>query len=426
MPVNPLCLQDQATLAKADVTAIRNVLASLGARNVPPWLRPGHPYPDGGVPNGEAAFAAIPSTDLVETIAVRGPLHAIDGWGYIGRSLNSLISGNAHTARHLAYYAELRGALSILASSGIGIFNRRNVVVDAAGAVHALQTRPTHDMCWAAILGWAQLSGSLERMVAPITIAGVSLVEPLRDFFPASSAAVATYLMREWGFDLEQGSQDKEERNWSSYHPTALSPFVTDPVGDLHFLEMFWSALRPNGIALERDLLRILLEVELHSLDETMLADRSDRYAYVDDRIRAAVSFEFLTRVDDPDDHPFLTQASDQKLPAHPYAMLCRAALLLRIATGMAEANLTAAGLQPALHFDHWWREFGIQHGLWAPPFEPGSSQELWEDVSIALEDAVTASNGINGHRHGWTAAIASSVARICETERVALWGLFR
>jgi hypothetical protein len=424
MPVDPLTVQDQTTLAMADATAIRGVLASLGARAVPPWLRQGHPFPDGALPMGQAAFAAVPSVDLVEIISVRGPLHVIDGWSYVGRALNALISGNAHASRHLAYYAELRAALSILASSGVGIFNRRNVVIDALGAVHPLQDRSTHDMCWATILHWAQLGGSLDRIAEPISIAGVSLLEPLRDFFPgSSSAAVASYLMQEWGFDLEQGAQDRDERNRSSYHPTALSPINTSPGDDLAFLTMFWEALRPGGITLERHLLRILLEAEERSLNNGTIAERGDRYARVDDRVQAAVSLRFLTRIDDPIDHQFLIYASQRGLPAHPYAMLCRAALLLRLATGMAEANLVAAGVQPAVHFDDWWRQFGIQHGLWSPPYAPANSQELWEDVSVALEDAAIAPTD---HRHRWNAALAGSAFRICEAERVALWGLFR
>lgn len=424
MPVDPLSPQDQAALAVADASTVRSVLASLGARAVPPWLRPGHPFPDGGLPMGQTAFAAVPSADLVEIVSVRGPLHAVDGWSYIGRALNALISGNAHASRHLAYYAELRGALSILASSGIGIFNRRNVVIDAAGAVHPLQDRSTHDMCWATICYWAQLGGTLDRMVEPINIANVSLLDPLRNFFPgSSSAAVASYLMQEWGFDLEQGAQDRDERNWSSYHPTALSPIGTDPGDDVNFLTMFWEALRPGGIALERHLLRILLEAEERSLNGYTIAERGDRYALVDDRVQTAISLSFLTRIDDPVDHQFLIHAANRALPAHPYSMLCRAALLLKIATGMAEANLVAAGIQPAVHFDSWWRQFGVHHGLWSPPYQPANSQELWEDVSAALADAAAAPTD---HRHGWTAAFAEGAIRICEAERVALWGLFR
>lgn len=423
MPVNALGRQDLAKLALADVGAVRGALAYLGTRPVPPWLRPGHPVIDGSLPKDEAAFAAVSDADLLEIIAVRGPLHAIDGWAYIGRALNAIISGDAHTARHLAYYAELRGALSILASSGIGIFDRRNIVIDVAGMAHSMTKRGTHDMCWATILQWAKSRNSLERMVTPISIAGVSLLDPVREFFPGASSAGAAHLMREWGFDLEQGAQDRDERNWSSYQPTALRSIMTTPADDLEFLSMFWKALRPGGYSLERHLLRILLEVEMRSLNETSLTNFTRCYERVDDRVQTAVPFDFLTRTAEPLDHTFITYAQTRTLPAHPYAMLCRGALMLRIATGMAEANLLATGMQPVAHFDGWWRQFGVQHGFWSPTRPPADSQDLWHDIQVALDDAATAPVA---HRHEWTAGLAGSAFRLCEAERAALWGLFR
>jgi len=419
MAVSPLGAPDRATLALADVGSVLNALSALSSRAVPPWLAPSNPYQDGVLP---AAQVAVAGSDLAEVIAVRGPLHAMDGWSYVGRALNSLISGDAHAARHLAYYGELRAALSILASSSIGIFNRRNAVIDTAGDVLNLADRPTHDMCWATISEWAVLPNSLDRLVKPLNIAGTSLLEPFREFFPSGTSVAANYVMTEWGFDLAQGGDDRHARNWSSYQPTALSDIRTTPASDMLFLRMFWEALRPGGISLERHLLRILLESEAR-VHNAQLSGYADPYNRLDDDLKRRFSFEFMTRVTDATDHDFLIHASDRALPAHPYSMICRAALLLRLATGMAESNLTAAGLQPAIHFEHWWKEFGATHGLWTPGTEPLSTPELWDDVDVALEDATQAPTA---HRHPWVSGLAGNAMRICETERVALWGLFQ
>jgi hypothetical protein len=419
MPVDPLSAKDKATVALADVGVVRNALSALKTRAIPPWLSPTNPYQDGTLPPVKVPVA---DQDLVEIIAIRGPLHAVDGWSYVARALNALVSGDSHAARHLAYYGELRAALSILASSGIGIFNKRNAVIDATGAIHNLAERPTHDMCWATISQWALSATSLDRMVGPLRLAGTSLLDPFREFFPSGASVAANYLMTAWGFDLAQGAQDRDERNWSSYQPTALADIKTTPADDTAFLTMFWNALRPGGMSLERHLLRILLEVEASAHNAHLSAYRAP-YDRIDDALKPRIPFDFLTRVTDAVDHQFLVHASQQALPAHPYSMVCRAALLLRLATGMAEGNLVAAGIQPSVQFEVWWKEFGLSHGLWAPEAEPETSFQLWDDVDIALDDAAGAPNA---HRHRWISALAGSAVRVCETERVALWGLFQ
>jgi len=422
MAFKPLGADDRSAVAKADYRAIQAQLAALGIRGAPPWLRPENVRQDGSVPRGKAALAAVKKEDLLEVLAIRGPLHALDGWSYVGRALNALIAGDSHAARHLAYYGELRGALSLLASSGIGIFNSQNVCIDQNSDVVLMSSRGTHDMCWPTIVEWAQRTGSVDRLVSPVMLAGSSMLDAFRDFFPGETSSVGAYLMEEWGFDLQQGAGDQAERNWSSYQPTALLPQQTSPADDTLFLRMFWEALRPGAMGLERHLFRILLEAESLSTGK-VLSDFFNRYSRLDERLQTIVSWPFLTREDEPCDHQLLCHAANRNSPAHPYSMLCRAALLLKFATGMAETNLQTAGIRPTQRFESWWRGFGIEHGLWSPHAEPDLPEELWGDIDVALEDIEAAPAE---HRHGWTFALGSSAFRVCEAERAALWGLFR
>lgn len=413
---------DMAALALADPGVVINALGRFRHQACPPWLPALHPFQDGAPPKGRAAFEAVQAQDILEVVAVRGPLHAIDGWSYLGKAFSSLLSGQAHAARHLTYYAELRAALSILASSGIGIFNRRNAVIDANSAVHIMSERGTHEMAWLALAEWSRRPVSMERLIRPIHFAGASFLEPFREFFPGQILTAAGQLMQNWGFDLAQGTVDRDQRNWSSYQPTALGPISTNADQDAAFMRMFWNACRPNGIELERHLLRIVLETEArsHNLE---ISDYEHSYDRLPDNIKRIIPFDFLIRVDDPVDHEFIVHLADPSLPAPPYAMMCRAGLLLRLATGMAEENLRAAGVDPTLHFRDWWQEFGLGHGLWPPNASPAHTADLWDDIDIALEDSSTAPTN---HRHGWLTALGSSAMRICEAERAALWGLFQ
>ncbi len=419
---DPLSTEDKAILSIADTNVVVNALSRFRTQTCPPWLPAAHPYPDGALPKGGPAFAAVSGADMLEVIAVRGPLHAIDGWSYLGRAFSSLLSGQAHAARHLSYYAELRAALSILASSGIGVFNRRNAVIDAAGVVHIMSERTTHDMAWLALTEWSVGASSLERLIKPIRLAGASLLDPFSEFFPGQASTAAGELMTEWGFDLRQGTEDRDQRNWSSYQPTALGPLLTTPAQDSTFLRMFWDACRPNGVELERHLLRILLEREArsHGLE---LYEYSHNHSRLQESTKVVVPFDFLTRVNEPVDHDFLINLANRSLPAPPYAMMCRAGLLLKLATGMAEENLRAAGVQPVSHFSNWWQEFGANHGLWRPGLPPATTADLWADIDVALDESAAAPTG---HRHEWISALAGNAMRMCETERVALWGLFQ
>jgi hypothetical protein len=63
---------------------------------------------------------------LSQYVAASTVLHCADGWSYLGKAISCLLRGDPHRCRHLAYYAELRAALSLLASEGVGIFQDRH------------------------------------------------------------------------------------------------------------------------------------------------------------------------------------------------------------------------------------------------------------------------------------------------------------
>jgi hypothetical protein len=108
---------------------------------------------------------------LSQYIAASSILHCADGWSYLGKAISSLMRGDPHRSRHLAYYAELRAALSLLASEGIGIFQNQHFVFDGQNSVSRLQTgKQTHQVVWNCLECWAQQkrSGSLfARIITP-------------------------------------------------------------------------------------------------------------------------------------------------------------------------------------------------------------------------------------------------------------------
>src|SRR5689334_737896 len=83
---------------------------------------------------------------LSQYIAASTLLHCADGWSYLGRAFTALLGGDSSRAIHLAYYAELRAAMSLLATEGIGVFSNAHFFIDAPNSAKLMQTRSgTHN-----------------------------------------------------------------------------------------------------------------------------------------------------------------------------------------------------------------------------------------------------------------------------------------
>lgn len=413
-----------AGLIAADPGVICGVLSGVVGRQPMSWLSSTHPHPNGSLPRQEPAFLAVPPNFIIESVAARGPLHCLDGWSYLARSMNALLSGSSHSSRHLAYYAELRAALSILASEGVGVFNGRNRAVDAGSNLLPLPSKGTHEISWHAITNWAKQSRALARILGAVEINGVTLFEALQAFFPSLSVVTLSYdLIATWGFDLGVGADDREERNISSYSPNDLTVIPHTADDDLEFIVSLWECFQPGAWNLEAHLLRMLLEIQQAAIGGTAIAEMEKNYETLDSRITSVVPFNFLIRATSPADHAVILEAMKATHPAEPRAMIARAALLLRIATGMARVNLTTATIQPFDQLEDWWQKLGDQKGLWRPLQRPTTMDELWTEIEDAIEVARTAAPA---NRYDMLSKRDLSLVKLSEAERIGLWHLCR
>ena len=93
--------------------------------------------------------------NLAQYIAASSILHANDGWCYLGRAVSALMNGDPHRSLHLAYYAELRAAMALLASEGVGIFNKKHYVLNGPNmATRLSSSQGTHRIAWDALEFW--------------------------------------------------------------------------------------------------------------------------------------------------------------------------------------------------------------------------------------------------------------------------------
>ena len=119
-------------VAQADGSAIRGAMQGLVADfRARRWIDPRNPYRTNAVASvrSHVRRGRLLRGKIVDYLAVSTILHCFDGWSYLGRALQAEMSCDPDAARHLGYYAELRAAMGVLASEGVGVFDQEHVVV---------------------------------------------------------------------------------------------------------------------------------------------------------------------------------------------------------------------------------------------------------------------------------------------------------
>ena len=340
-----------------------------------------------------------------EWVAASGPVHCLEGWSYLGRSVGALLSGDLDGARHLAYYAELRGAVSLLATCGVSILHRGNYAVHSDGSVHLISKHGTHDAAWLYLHHWSQLpyaSTIVGRIVRPL---GIALSDWL-SHIPGGVAwqPVASQWLRDLGMDIEALSKDRAARNESSYRPMALRrrnrPRVRDASQIVGFVIDTWRTLEPSAVpfaSVDRQFLRISLERAFSRATRQDPLANPGKYSATVDSIIAAQSIsaqqanslrEFLKREADPYDASTLALATGSSQPSDPlyhFNLLSRASLMLRMATGASTRMLHDAGIRPE-EYAFWWSRIGLDAGLWPEAPDPQHVMEYWVEIDESLQ----------------------------------------
>ena len=111
----------------------------------------------------------------------------------------------------------------------------------------------------------------------------------------------------------------------------------------------------------------------------------------------------------------------------HPRQVMARAALLLRVASGVARSGLRNIPNMSAGDLAFWWSALGEDRCLWDHGDVPQDFFNLWADVGDALDD-VDAWQAQPGNQQPSYAALwrdePRSAACLGSCERIALWGL--
>lgn len=433
--------QLQGELAKASPSAIQGVMARVTRRwRRRSWLARNNRY----LVNAEQriiadckAAGSLHYGPMSEYIAGSALVHCFDGWSYLGRALEAEMAGDPDATRHLGYYAELRAAMSMLATEGIGVFNQHHVVVGANARCHMLDTfGGTHAFVWHALELWAQSSVAVSAVLESISPGNVPLADWLKQF-SIGGMFLATDWLTSWGLDLARLADDRSARNAASYRPNAFTSPGPRPVSDtIEGILRFWEVCDPesNGgfPVLDRYLLRRCISLgwqgsaasydgQLHSALGA-IAPTSPPVKWW----RHFLSHQQLTK-----DHGIIRDASgtvDLHDPNHSKQVLARATLLLRVATGCSADLLRNAGPNVDADLDFWLSSRSVSRRLWHDSDPRTPSIDLWsdvEDASTSLQQwlASTPTGARHSHYALWR-DMAKAAATLSTTERAFLWGV--
>ncbi|MDO9035051.1 MAG: hypothetical protein Q7U51_07610 [Methanoregula sp.] len=447
MPLDP---RDVPLLAQASSQAIQTSFDNLSNNfNDESWINKNNFYYRdcvGKVSRKYSKGSRILDSDLSEYISASVPLHCIDGWSYLGRAIECHCRGDIANSKHLAYYAELRATMSILASQGIGIFNKRHVVVDSNSECIGLYTETgTHIAAWLLLEEWASSNSAKNLITSVIQPRNIPLSNWLSSFSGTSSYQMTiNKLLKRWGLDLQIfGTCDKDARNESSYRPQRIINTNAQNFNhDLNYLCEFWDVFEYTGSGFEK-LDYYLLRLSLTEIFATVNKNQNfqsdpNLYKQFESRVNSLIDNlgikgdekiriqNLLTNLNGK--NPLVIEEANKQDPLDSYnqhvQMLSRASLLLRIASG-ASANLFSQAKFPVDDLKFWWNPFGIERGLWKPDEEPDDFGDLWEDISdilnrtwgYAKEPGMSLCNLHQKQNETY------SVAKLGECERIALWG---
>jgi hypothetical protein len=382
--------------------------------------------------------------DLAEYIAASSTLHSLDGWSFLGRAVDATLRGDPDTARHLGYYAELRAAMAILATEGLGVFSNRHFVVDATSQPSKIPShRPTHKMVWELFDEWSKAPKAASLVGQIVTVSGIPLSSWVNYFGVGTGAAfqpVAREWLTTWGLDVQQLSQDRDSRNESSYRPTGLRPLLLGSLDSFNAISDLWRVLEPSATGrfeiIDSFLFRKCVEAIFASVTGNQPQAASKNYSRQVKSMLANASpnsdmrslRDFLNRRLKRGD-PLVLKLARSKDPVthskHHLQVISRAALLLRIASG-ACANLLKNGGTPFADMNFWWFELGEARGYWERKSRPADVTDLWADIEQALDHLKSKHPAIPNRAtlQRRRQEFVGEIAVLGECERIGLWGI--
>lgn len=348
-------------------------------------------------------------TEVKEYMAVSTLVHCIDGWTYLNNSINAFLNGDLPIAIHLAYYAELRAAISFVASEGILIVNNKQICITPTDKLYipganqkmSLNKPQTHNATWEILKEWINNNSRSTNALEYFSYKSKSLKELINyiPYAPSSSSARLLILkkwLQKWSFDISKYSDDRKLRNNASYNPNFNRTYTPiSPSERLKNINDFWKSLDPSINAFSTTDLYLLssyLTVVYDNYVSSSSTQPISKEEFIDhffessglssDRILKTIFIENIQNV-------IIEHAKDNNIDQgtgniKPLSIIARAILLLRFATGACAFLLRSNHIgKDELNF--YFDTIGKDSGMWDVE-QPEDFKDLWDEIYLLTE----------------------------------------
>lgn len=323
-------------------------------------------------------------------LAAEQVIHMTESWRYLSSAMFALLNNEGGNAIHLAYYCELRAALSMFCGSGLRIDRDNGFWIDSTGTVHQLERHKTHRFAWEAWTEWVKrpdARGMLEnavRLLPSVTLKDFE--SQLRQFDPA-------LMLSGWGFDLIRLNDDHESRNEASYtaywRTQALKKMDAEKLEFIRNLSgLFLSS--GTGLVFDRALVQYLVDSTISGAIDSSIA-QADQDEARKNELKKIIGFvSKQTGADEATMTDYLSanvgasifeKASNSADEVE--NVMARAAFMARLAMLFVKSHIASSRDENA---KLWMRNWLENCGRW-DPLAGASLEDLQSDLSEAIDN---------------------------------------
>ena len=378
--------------------------------------------------------------EFCEYLAASAFIHCGDGWSYLGRALDALLRGDLHAAVHLTYYAELRGALSLMSSEGVYVGDFYTCVLDGPLSNILVSGLGTHQSIWKCLDSWHSSAKSKDLISKVLRPGGSTLDSWATSVSGNLLTPFISSIFDQMKIDLKLFEADRANRNNASYSPSRIHTSDLPMEEIRRIVSNIWTCLEPDTKGsfpvLDSFLLRDTLaahystthKVETEDNNLTDDTDWDDWEKWLEGMLPAqiistALHEDLLAMPTQTDRGSILSAAFegfsvDEEPRQYVEGMLLRATVLLRLATGSCIQLLDEAGIDDESVFP-WVESLSLSRGIWPADDLPEDRIDLWADNEIVLEELA---KDKSGDLHTFVRNFSYYFPFIGQVERVVAW----